>query len=70
MKQSLIITFVICLFVGESFSIINKREHRQKNENVYCCNKVCGNVKDEKKAKDAQQADSYLPMLNMLYSNL
>ena len=70
MKQSLIITIIICLFLGESFSIITKNNLKEKDTNTYCCNTLCKKVKLQKNEKDAQQAQPYLPMLNMLHSNL
>jgi len=68
MKQSLIITMIICLFLGESFSIITKNDLQQKNKKVYCCSKICEKAK-LKGANDMPFAEPYLPMLNMLGYN-
>jgi len=48
MKQSLIITIIICLFLGESFSIITKNNLKEKDTNTYCCNTLCKKVKLQK----------------------
>ena len=66
MKQSLIITVVICLFLGESFSLITKRANQKENKANYCCNKVCNDKNGEKQVKNTMQAEPYLPMVNML----
>lgn len=65
MKQSLIITLIICLVLGESINVIAKRG--DKKNGTYCCSKVCNSQKEIKKAV---QAEPYLPMVNMLRYNL
>ncbi len=66
MKQSLIITIVICLFLGESFTLIAKKGNQKNDTTTYCCNKICDDKKTDEKAKGALQQEPYLPMVNML----
>ncbi len=70
MKQSLIITVIICLVLGESFSFISQKSNQKNNTNTYCCSKICNEVKKAEKAKSPAQAEPYLPMVNMLRYNL
>ena len=69
MKQSFIITVLICLALGESFTFINKKNQQKNKATTYCCSKVCTDEKAEKKTGNAQ-AEPYLPMVNMLRYNL
>jgi hypothetical protein len=66
MKQSLIITVVICLFLGESFTLIAKKGSQKNNTTTYCCSKICDDKKADEKAKGSLQPEPYLPMVNML----
>lgn len=71
MKQSLIITLVICLFLGESFSLITKKSNSKSNEPTnYCSQKVCGGNGDKKSTNATQATDTYLPIVNMFRYNL
>jgi hypothetical protein len=65
MKQSLIITVVICLVLGESFSFIAKKGNQKNNKDTYCCSKICNDVKAENKTQNPAQPEPYLPMVNM-----
>jgi len=67
MKQSLIITLVICLFLGESINVIAKKSSKKNKNSTYCCSKTCNSPKSGKKII---QAEPYLPMVNMLRYNL
>ena len=69
MKQSFIITVLICLVLGESFTFINKKDHQKNKATTYCCSKIRTDEKGEKKTAPAQ-AEPYLPMVNMLRYNL
>jgi hypothetical protein len=66
MKQSLIITAIICFVLGESFSFIAKRSNQKNNTKTYICSKICNDIKAGKKVTDPAQAEPYLPMVNML----
>ena len=66
MKQSLIITIVICLFLGESFTLIAKKSNQKNNTTTYCSNKICDDEKADEKAKSSLHTEPYLPMVNML----
>jgi hypothetical protein len=67
MKQSLIITLIICFVLGESINVIAKRSSEQNKSKTYCCNKECNPTKAGKKNP---QTEPYLPMVNMLRYNL
>jgi hypothetical protein len=67
MKWSLIITGFLCIALGGSFSIINKKE-QQNAKSSLCCNKACeGQVK--KQQQSAVIAEPYIPMVNILGYN-
>jgi len=71
MKQSLIITVIICLVLGESFSLIAKKSNQKNNAGTtYCCSKISNNTETNNKVKNPVQAEPYLPMVNMLRYNL
>ena len=70
MKQSLIITVIICLVLGESFTLITKESNQKNSSATYCCNKICNDAGATQKAKNAAQAEPYLPMINMLRYSL
>ena len=70
MKQSLIITVVICLVLGESFTFIAKKDNQKNNKTTYCCSKISGETKADEKAKSASSAEPYLPMVNMFRYNM
>ena len=64
MKQSLIITAIICLVLGESFSLIAKKNNQRNNKNTYCCSKTCKDVNGNKTKLPVEPAP-YFPMVNM-----
>ena len=70
MKQSLIIIVIICLVLGESFTLIAKKSSQKNSSATYCCNKICNDAGANKKAKSTVQAEPYLPMVNMLRYSL
>ena len=68
MKQSLIITVILCLVLAKSFSIISKKEKVQQKTTTYCCVKSGGQPAD-KQAKTTTEPASYIPMVNILGYN-
>jgi|GEM_PF-6196214 len=68
MKRSLIITAVLCLALGESFSIISKKEKAQQMEAPYCCMNSSSKPL-EKAGKANAVAGPYLPIVNILGYN-
>lgn len=68
MKQSLIITAILCLALGQSFSFISKKEQAVQKNTSYCSLKKCDS-KDNKQLKGAAELESYIPMVNILGYN-
>jgi hypothetical protein len=68
MKQSLIITAILCLALGQSFSFISKKEKAVQKTTSYCSLKKCEKQAD-KQLKSAAELESYIPMVNILGYN-
>jgi len=67
MKQSFIITAVICLLLGESCSLINKKESNASHSPAYCSVKVCN--PSAGRQKNAAEVKPYIPMETILGYN-
>ncbi|MBL0357608.1 MAG: hypothetical protein IPP72_12330 [Chitinophagaceae bacterium] len=65
MKQSLIITAILCFTLGETFSVISKKEKAEQKAASYCCIKVCGQQQANQAAVNAEP-EPFIPMVNLL----
>lgn len=61
MKQPVIITIVLCVLLGTSFTVIHSNNDTPKKKTIYCCSKAGGQKKDNKAATPV----SYFPVVNV-----
>lgn len=60
MKQPVIITIVLCVLLGTSFTVIHSNNEAPKKKTMYCCSKT-GTKKDKKTTVPV----SYFPVVNV-----